>query len=142
MEEALTFGLNCVADRTIQENDAVMFDIDDTLLRTDGSIIKEMVYLFQTCKSLGYKMIVITARPPSEENIDITKKQLHSNGIRPDVLFFADPDRKTTAKEQLKLHFVLSVGDMYTDLGGSDYSIKLPDRRDNNVYTKGYLSNP
>jgi hypothetical protein len=136
MEEALTFGLNCVADRMVNENDAVMFDIDDTLLRTDGSIIKEMVYLFQTCKTLGYKMIVITARPPVGDNIEYTQNQLRLNGIRPDVLFFADPDRKTTAKEQLKLHFVLSVGDMYTDLGGSDHSIKLPNRHDNNVYTK------
>jgi len=136
MEKALLYGLNCVTGRIIDENDAVMFDIDDTLIRRDGTIIKEMVYLFQICKSLRYKMVVITARPPIEENIYNTKNQLHFNGIIPDVLFFADPGRKTMAKEQLKLHFVLSVGDMYTDLRGSDHSIKLPDRHDNNVYTK------
>ena len=136
MEEALTFGLQCVANRVVDENDAVMFDIDDTLLRTDGSIIKEMVYLFQTCKTLGYKMIIITARPPVGDNIEHTQNQLRLNGIISDILIFTDPEKKTIAKEELKLHFVLSVGDMYTDLGGSEHIIKLPNRHDNNVYTK------
>ncbi len=136
MELALTFGLNCVANRTVNPEDAVMFDIDDTLLRTDGTIMKEMAYLFQTCKSLGYKMVVITARPHIDDNIEYTKNQLQMNGLTPDFLIFSEPEKKTIAKEQLKLHFILSVGDMNTDLGGSDHSIKLPNRYDNNVYLK------
>ena len=136
MEKALISGLNYVTGRIIDKNDAVMFDIDDTLLRKDGTIIKEMVYLFQICKSLGYKMVVITARPYSEENVKYTKKQLDLNNITPSMLVFADPQKKTFAKEELKLHFVLSVGDLYTDLGGSDHSIKLPDWNDNNIYIR------
>jgi predicted HAD superfamily phosphohydrolase YqeG len=134
MELALTFGLKCVSNRTVEAADAVMFDIDDTLLRTDGTIIKEMAYLFQTCKSLGYKMIIITARPHSEDSIEYTRNQLQSNRLIPDFLIFSEPEKKTIAKEQLQLHFILSVGDLYTDLGGSDHSIKLPNRIDNNVY--------
>ena len=136
MEKALISGLNYVTGRIVDENDAIMFDIDDTLLRKDGTIIKEMVYLFQICKSLGYKMVVITARPYSEENVKYTKKQLDLNHITPSMLVFADPEKKTLAKEELKLHFVLSVGDLYTDLGGSDHSIKLPDLNDNNIYIR------
>ncbi len=81
-------------------------------------------------------MIIITARPPDGDNIEYTQDQLRLNGIVADILIFTSPEKKTTAKEELKHHFVLSVGDMYTDLGGSDHIIKLPNRHDNNVYTK------
>jgi hypothetical protein len=85
-------------------------------------------------------MVVITARPFSEENMKYTKKQLDMNNITPSVLVFAEPQQKTFAKEKLNLHFVLSVGDLYTDLGGSEHSIKLPDWNDNNIYIKDYSS--
>ena len=136
MEKALTFGLSCVSERVVAENDAVMFDIDDTLLKKDETPIPEMIYLFRVCKSLGYKMVIITARPYYEENIINTKNQLIKNGIITDKLVFTDMEKKTKAKELLEYNFVLSVGDQYTDLGGSDHSIKLPSRLDNNVYTK------
>ena len=135
MEKALTFGLNCVSERDVSENDAVMFDIDDTLLKTDGTPIPEMIYLFRISKSLGYKMIIITARPYYEENIIHTKDQLLKNSIFADKLIFTDMEKKTKAKELLEYNFVLSVGDMYTDLGSSENWIKLPSRLDNNVYT-------
>ena len=136
MEKALTFGLGCISERVISENDAVMFDIDDTLLKTDGTPIPEMIYLFQTCKSLGYKMVIITARPYYQENIIHTKDQLLKNNIFTDKLVFTDPEKKTKAKTLLEYNFILSVGDQYTDLEGSDHSIKLPSRLDNNVYTR------
>jgi phosphoglycolate phosphatase-like HAD superfamily hydrolase len=135
MEKALTFGLECISERVVAENDAVMFDIDDTLLKTDGTPIPEMIYLFQVSKSLGYKMVIITARPHFEENVINTKDQLLKNSIFADKLVFTEMEKKTKAKEILEYNFVLSVGDMHTDLGSSENWIKLPSMFDKNVYT-------
>ena len=81
-------------------------------------------------------MVVITARPHTPENVKHTEEQLSINGIVYDRLIFAEPTHKTKAKENTRLHYVLSVGDQFTDLGGSDHYIKLPGSIDKNVYTK------
>ena len=137
MDQALQFGIQCVTTREVEKGDAVMFDIDDTLIRSaDGTLIKEMIQLFHICQSRGYVMVIITARPHTLENVTETHKQLSINGITQDRLIFAEAWYKTKAKEVTGLHYVLSVGDQFTDLGGSDHYIKLPDSIDKNVYTK------
>ena len=137
MDQALQFGIQCVTTREVEKGDAVMFDIDDTLIRSaDGTLIKEMIQLFHICQSRGYVMVIITARPHTMENVTETHKQLSINGITQDRLIFAEAWYKTKAKELTGLHYVLSVGDLYTDLGGSDHYIKLPDWNDKNVYTQ------
>jgi len=136
MEEARKFGIKCATSRHAGNNDAVMFDIDDTLLKTDGRPIPEMISLFHICKSLGYQMVIITARPHGPENVEYTREQLTMNGITANILIFSKPENKTQSKQMLGFNFVLSVGDQKTDLGGSEHYIKLPDRVDKNVYTK------
>lgn len=136
MDHALEFGIQCVTSRDVQRGDAVMFDIDDTLLRSDGTQIREMVQLFHVCQSRGYVMVIITARPHTRENVKYTHDQLLTNGITQDRLIFADAKLKTKAKQNTGLHYVLSVGDLLTDLEGSEHYIKLPDWNDKNVYTR------
>ena len=136
MEKALEFGKRCINSRQVPDDMAVMFDIDDTLTRTDGTPISEMIQLFNLCRAKGYVMVVITARPAYNENIEHTKRELRALGVHAHKLVFASPQHKSMAKQLLKLHFFLSVGDMYTDLGESDHYIKLPDHHDKNVYTK------
>ena len=137
MDQALKFGIQCVTSREAENGDAIMFDIDDTLIRsTDGTQIKEMIQLFHICQSRGYIMVVITARPHTLENVKHTHEQLLINGITQDRLIFAEASYKTKAKEVTELHYVLSVGDQFTDLDGSDHYIKLPDWNDKNVYTR------
>jgi hypothetical protein len=53
----------------------------------------------------------------------------------PDILIFTDAEKKTLAKRKTKLNYVLSVGDMPTDLGGSEKWIKLPSFFDKNIYS-------
>lgn len=135
MEVAKELGVLCVSHRTVEETDAVMFDIDETLIHVDGTPIPEMISLLQLCRELGYVVIIITARPDFAVDHYYTKYQLISFGIFPEQVYFVPPGEKTKVKEQTGLHYVLSVGDLCTDLGGSDYWIKLPDTTDSNVYS-------
>jgi hypothetical protein len=105
-----------------------MFDIDDTLIYTDGSPVPEMIKLYRFCAALGYNMVIITARPYSIDNAIWTRQQLARFDIVPDRLILTPAQNKTKVKKMLKFNFVLSVGDQYTDLGGSQYWIKLPAR--------------
>lgn len=136
MEQALLFGYNTCINHQVSDGDAVMFDIDDTLIRTDGSQINEMMTLLSLAKTMKYTTVIMTARPPDDQNIANTRAQLLENGIFSDKLVFASASEKTRAKKILGYNFVLSVGDQWTDLGGSQHIIKLPDMNDKNIYTQ------
>ena len=117
--------LEHVSQRTVSPGDAVMFDIDDTLIySTTGKPIDKVVDLLRTCKTLGYKIVIITARQGDSESQDFTDKQLAEFNIRYDFLGYCDPESKSYLKQYLMKkegwHFVLSVGDLYTDLTDSD----------------------
>ena len=104
-------------------NDAVMFDIDDTLIWTNGQPNIPIIHLLHKMKALGYKIIIITARPGLEPVVHLTVKQLASHGIVYDYLGFTSANTKTNMKQKLGYNFVLSVGDMPTDWTDSKYYI-------------------
>ena len=132
---AKELGVKCVSQRNIQDSDAVMFDIDETLIHVDGSPIDEMISLFKLCKALGYKTIIITARPNHAVYQHETVLQLSSLGIFPSEVYYVPAHLKTQVKEQTGYNYVLSVGDLTTDLYGSEYFIKLPNTFDPRVYS-------
>ena len=104
---------------------AVMFDIDDTLIRVrDGSPIVEMIDLLRRSQMAGYRIVIITARPWYSSNVAWTQRQLAQYGIHYDDIYFCMPQDKTRVKQELinkhGYHFILSVGDMPTDLTDSD----------------------
>jgi hypothetical protein len=132
---AKKLGVACVTQRVVDQNDAVMFDIDETLIHVDGTPIQEMISLFNTCKLLGYRMIIITARPDYAINHHYTTAQLLQFNLYPHEVYFVPPEIKTKVKEQTGLNYILSVGDMPTDLHGSEYFIKLPDTYDKKTYS-------
>jgi ribonucleotide monophosphatase NagD (HAD superfamily) len=114
--------------RKIKDKDAVMFDIDDALIRSkDGSGIKETINLLKTLRFLGYVIVIITARPGTEQNMMLTQRQLALHGIYYDHLYFAPAPLKTVVKKQLMSEygykFILSAGDLPTDLTDSEYYI-------------------
>ena len=135
MTIAKTLGISCITGRVTAETDAVMFDIDETLIHSDGTPIIEMISLLNKCRNMGYNVIIITARLDNTLVHNYTQYQLISFGIYHHAVYFVPPDGKTKAKQQTGLHYVLSVGDLTTDLGGSDYWIKLPDTTNKNVYS-------
>lgn len=99
--------------------DAVMFDIDDTLIKTDGTPIPQIIDLLRRSKMAGYRVVIITARPGYPENVMWTKRQLASKGITYDELYFCPPHMKSLVKRRLGYNFLLSVGDQPTDLTDS-----------------------
>jgi len=106
--------------------DAVMFDIDDTLLTSlSGHLIKPVYNIYKNVKQMGYKIIIVTARPAFSPVILWTKNQLRRHDITYDELIFASANDKGYYKRTSGYNFILSVGDMDTDLTDSLYAIKI-----------------
>ena len=106
--------------------EAVMFDIDDTLIAVrTGRRIEKVYTLYKQVKARGYKIVVVTARPVFEANVEWTKNQLRDNDITYDELVFASASDKGLYKRTSKYKFVLSVGDQDTDLTDSEYANKI-----------------
>jgi len=111
---------------TTVSTDAVMFDIDDTLIASDtGKIIQDVYDLYKSVQKKGYKMVIITARPGFHKNVLWTRQQLRDIDITFDELVFTPPLSKSLYKQDSKYTYILSVGDMDTDLTDSKYSIKV-----------------
>lgn len=104
-------------------NQAAMFDIDDTLIWTDGTPNTPIIQLLHRMRALGYKIVIITARPGLEPVVRWTVQQLASHGIVYDYLGFTSAQTKTIMKRRLGYDFILSVGDMPTDWTDSKYYI-------------------
>ena len=119
-------------------NLAVMFDIDDTLFDSiTHQRINEIIDLLLLSKSMGYKVIIITARSMKIENQ--TKDLLNTNNIPYDYLFMHIDNTpyqgfKSEIKKQLFINefikIILSVGDNIIDIEGeySGLRIKLPNK--------------
>lgn len=115
-------------------NPAVMFDIDDTLIDYNGNPIKPIIRLLNKCESLGYIILIITAR--MENTRQFTMNQLNSFGIYPDYLFLQQPGDSNHFKSEIKdklakeseIFTIMSIGDNWIDVEGpsSGYYLKLP----------------
>lgn len=115
-----------LSQREVLPNDAIMFDIDDTLIDSrTGKPIKDVVDVLNYCKKLDYKIIIITARPNTEESIIFTKLQLKNLNIYHDGLYFMPPQAKGYFKRYSSYRYFMSFGDMDTDLTDSDYWVKI-----------------
>lgn len=111
--------------RLSRNGSAVMFDIDDTLIRSlSGAPIQPMIALAREAKRMGFTIVIITARPPVPGIMAYTRRQLQKHGIPWDVLHRSI--EKTQIKDASGFRYVLSVGDRWNDLTRSMYYIKLP----------------
>ena len=126
MEEAKHIGISILTKHHKKKNDAVMFDIDDTLIYYNEQPNKHIIELANISKDLGYKVIIITARPDFLENREYTEYELKKYNIHFDLLFYANHQDKYSIKQKLTSNFVLSVGDMWSDLTDTLHYIKLP----------------
>jgi ribonucleotide monophosphatase NagD (HAD superfamily) len=116
MEALKEHGIKYISGRFIDKNDAVMFDIDDTLIFTSGRLNVPIYDLLLKAQKMGYKIIIITARPRFEPVIQLTRAQLKMYRIPYNYLGFTSHSTKGQMKQTLGYNFVLSVGDMETDL--------------------------
>jgi len=116
-------GIEYISGRPVRPDDAVMFDIDDTLIFENGVPNTPMIELLNIARNFGYKIVIITARPGMDMVIDWTRKQLRKYKITYDYLGFTSARTKTLMKKQLPYTFVLSVGDLNTDLTDSKHRL-------------------
>ncbi len=151
---------NYLINFPINKKYTVIFDIDDTLVFTDHPNIfpykkfpnnwihgyrlfppiPQMVTIIQLCYKLGFKIIIITARPYESESsskknleiLDIKYDEMYHNDNYPDLNFKIDLKKKLNKKNNI----ILSVGDQWPDIQGlSDcLCIKLPSSQDQNAY--------
>lgn len=126
--------LDILSNRIIRENDAVMFDIDDTLIFTNGKANKPIIDLVHYSKNLGYKVIIMTARPDLVGIEAFTRYQLRMYDIPYDRLFLTPAENKGNLKRISGYNYILSVGDMDTDLTDTEYKIKISSEH-RNLYT-------
>lgn len=117
--------VDILKDRVISEKDAVMFDIDDTLIFINGQANLPIINLLKYAMNLGYKIIIITARPFSIISRHFTMMQLRKYGILYDELYLTPAINKGNLKKQTGYNYILSVGDQDTDLTHSMYGVKI-----------------
>ena len=105
---------------------AVMFDIDDTLIDVEtGKTITYSLNLLYKCKEAGLHIVIITARPGYDSNIQWTEEQLLEHGMEYDELWFCPMEHKNSLKQKLGYEFLLSVGDSLEDLGMSKKNLLI-----------------
>ena len=72
MDTLKEVGLWYISNRKVKHNDAVMFDIDDTLIFTNGRANEPIIDLLHASQKLGYK-ISLNENSEIEENEEKTK---------------------------------------------------------------------
>ncbi len=106
-------------------NQAIIFDIDDTLIDSrTHTIIKPVYQLYKYCQNKGYNIYIITARPRIPYGVQLTLNQLYSLGItgfkniafRP-PLEIDVPGYKLKARKAISDEIIMSVGDKKWDIG-------------------------
>jgi predicted HAD superfamily phosphohydrolase YqeG len=125
MDNLKTWGIRYISNREVGSRDAVMFDIDDTLIFVNGRPNSPMIELLHEAAIMGYNIVIITARPGIEATVRWTIKQLGEYRIGYHYLGFTSAETKHLMKERLPYNFVLSVGDMPTDLTGSPHYLNI-----------------
>ena len=137
MNRAKQYGINILKNNTPSADNAIMFDIDDTLIFYNRKPNMPIIELARVAKILGYKIVIITARPNYKENRQTTVHELKQFNIPYDLVVYTSHQEKTEIKRKMNNSFILSVGDMWTDLTDSKHWIKLPSHYNNefNVLT-------
>ncbi|MAT63802.1 MAG: hypothetical protein CL881_08415 [Dehalococcoidia bacterium] len=125
MDNLKNWGIHYISNRNIKPMDAVMFDIDDTLIYTSGRANDAIIELLNIAGHMGYKIVIITARPGLKHVIQWTIEQLRNYEIGYNYLGFTSAETKHIMKKQLPYNFILSVGDMPTDLTGSEHYLNI-----------------
>jgi len=110
--------MNILEQIPFNPHQAVVFDIDDTLINTDtGRLMPKTFSLYQYCVSRGYHVYIITARARTYDAVLYTVNQLKSLGIHGyKLIAFRQPDDwdiptyKLNARKAIPQQVVMSVG--------------------------------
>ena len=128
----------------VPKNGSIIFDIDDTLIRSyrkrspgDNGLIQPVKDLYDYARYIGLQPFIVTNRDGTVENTAYTHKELERHGIVGyDTVYFRDPmcTDMWVPKLNARKHIydrgyvtVMSVGDMPWDIGQyGGYGVLLP----------------
>ena len=117
--------MNILEKIPFKPDQAVVFDIDDTLISTKtGMCISNVCNLYHHCRQKGYSIYIITARGGTQDGMNFTMRQLQQCGINGyKKVFFRPPYDlniplyKKNARKSISETVVMSVGDQPWDIG-------------------------
>ena len=117
--------MNILENIPFEANQAVVFDIDDTLISTKtGLCIPNVLNLYNYCRKKPYVLYIITARSGTTEGMLYTVRQLRQCGIGGyKKLFFRPPLDlnvplyKKNCRKSIPERVVMSIGDQPWDIG-------------------------
>lgn len=113
----------------INNETAVVFDIDDTLIDSRGKRIDLVFFLYNYMKYLGIHLVLITNRIGTQESVQWTIDELFNNGItKYSCIYFRSPYRednpyrykeiaRKSVLEKKGLTIIMSIGDQPWDIG-------------------------
>lgn len=116
---------NILNNISFHPNQAVVFDIDDTLISSKtNNIIPHVFNFYNYCINRGYNVYIITARAGTIKNMNATIQQLHNLNItKYKRLYFRKPldlqiaRSKKLARKHIPHDIILSIGDQPGDIG-------------------------
>ena len=117
--------MNILQQTQFNPQQAVVFDIDDTLIDSEtGLIMPKTVSLFHYCVDRGYHVYIITARARTYDAVIYTINQLKHLGLTGyKLIAFRPPNEwdipayKLNARKSIPHQVVMSVGDQQWDIG-------------------------
>lgn len=127
ISETAKHAIDVLNNMEMPSRPAVIFDIDETLMARNGTVIQPMLKLYNHVKMLCITPIIITNRPGEENVMAITKYELDLHGITGyyDV-YFRDPEDMDFTRAKLRVRknlsrkgfdIIMSVGDRDWDIG-------------------------
>lgn len=127
-------NISIIQSMKYRNNDIVIFDIDNTLLDSNGFRINPVITLFDFIKLMNVPIAIITSRIGTPENIKKTQKELYNNCIldykyiyflKPldyNILEFKNNSQQDIVKKGYNI--IMTVGDLYTE--NVSINIKIP----------------
>jgi hypothetical protein len=108
-------------------NSVIVYDIDDTLIHSNtGQPKTDIVEVYHESVKMNFTPVIITARPGTEKNIEITMNQLKNIGIHSPLVYFRPENKWDVSRFKLlarkNIHergYIVeaSIGDMHWDIG-------------------------
>ncbi len=120
-------AMNKLRQTRIPENGAIIFDIDDTLIKSSGGLIGPIKSLYDLASRIGLVLFIVTNRVGTKSNIKETHAELSRYGITGyNTAYFRDQEcddmwhPKKSARKNIRdrgYKTVMSVGDKPWDVG-------------------------
>lgn len=120
-------AMNRLRQTRVPRNGAIIFDIDDTLIKSSGGLINPVKRLYDLAGRMGLVLFIVTNRVGTKSNIQWTHTELEQHGITGyNTAYFRDPEcsdmwhPKRSARKNIYdrgFETVMSVGDKKWDIG-------------------------